>query len=226
MRRDSPFDDVLSGTKILRPPKHRVATFGATTLSYVLLSQLPEPGQCRLREGEVIAQRPAIMTAEQWRERFQGFGDNARAFQDAMENLYGEAFRGLEYNFRNELRQTSIEHFPLETVAERMGRAMDLEDAQRKALLQGPDQNWAFSLMKFIVDTSVRSFPSNVRELEERGLFDPHGRELNRRKREIESLFQEAQGRPDQIKMLGQRLKDWGLFEAYEDRFFALVNKP
>lgn len=225
MRRDSPFEDVLSGTKILRPPKHRLATFGSTTLSYVLLSQLPETGQCRLREGEVTAQRPAIMTAEQWRERFHGFGDNTRAFQKAIENLYGEAFRGLEYNFRNELRQTSIEHFPLEIVAERMGQVMDQENAQRKALLQGPDQHWAFSIMKFIVDTSVRSFPTNVRELEERGLFDPRGRELNRQKREIELLFQEARQHPEQIKTLGQRLKDWGLFEAYEDRFFALVNK-
>ena len=226
MKRESPFDDVLSGTKILRPPKHRLATFGSTTLSYVLLSQLPEPDRCRLREGEVTAERPAILTAEQWREQFQGFGDNVRAFQEAIQNLYGEAFRGLEYNFRNELRQTSIEHFPLETVAERMGQVMDQENVQRKALLQGPDQNWAFSIMKFIVDTSVRSFPSNVRELEERGLFDPHGRDLARRKRDVELLFQKAQRSPDQIKTLGQCLKDWGLFEAYEDRFFALVNKP
>jgi hypothetical protein len=225
MRKKSPFDDLLAETKILRPPKHSLTTFGSTTLNYILLSALPEPGQCRLREGCVTAQRPAIVTAEQWRERFQGFGEQTAAFESAMEKTYGDAFRSLEYNFRNELQQTSIEQEPLSAVAERIVRAMDQEDAQRKALLQGPDTNWTFSVMKFIIDTSTRSFPSNVRELEERGFFDPQGRDAAKRQWEIERLFQDAQRHPDRIKTLAQRLKEWGCFEKYEDRFFALINK-
>ncbi len=224
MDQDFSFRDIVRGTRILRPPKHRLSTFGPTTLSYVLLSELPEAGQCRLREGEVTAQRPKIMTSEQWRERFDGFGDDSKAFQQAIESVYGDAFRALEYNFRNDLRQSSVEHFPLAVVAERVTQIMADEDAPRKALLQGPDQRWAFSVMKFVVDLSMRSFPSNVKELDDRGFFDPEGQRLAKQKRDIERLFAEAQKDRTRVSALADRLREFNLFQTYEDRFFALVH--
>jgi len=98
------------------PPAGRwsIATFGATTLRYVLLSIVPDqPDCCRLREGEVTAERPKILTPDFWENRFEGFGEEALAYRREMEKAYGEALKGLEYSFRNTLWNTSLEHSTL-----------------------------------------------------------------------------------------------------------------
>src|ERR1017187_8306420 len=120
MKNDLFLMDAMRRTRILKPPKHAIATFGPTTLRYVLLSLVPgQPDYCRLREGEVTAQRPAILTPEFWKNQFEGFGEETGAYRDQMEKVYGEALRGLEYAFRNNLRNTSLEHASLPEVTDR-----------------------------------------------------------------------------------------------------------
>jgi len=224
MKNDSFWLEAMRRTRILKPPKHAIATFGTTTLRYVLLSMVPnQPDCCRLREGEVTAERPKILTPDFWKNRFEGFGEEAQLFHEQIEKAYGEALKGLEYTFRNDLKTTSFEHSALPEVADRTRRVMEEEDAPRTALLEGPDAQWSLSVMKFIVDTSLRSFPGNMRELDERGLFNPEQRAQERERFEIEKLFQEAQRDRTRIPLLAERLKQAGLFMAYEDRFFALV---
>lgn len=219
------FQDLMRKTRILRPPKYTLATFGTTTLRYVLLSTPSEmQNACRLREGQVTAQRPKILTPGVLQERFQGFGEDADQYQRHLNQAYGEALRGLEYTFHNDLKSTTVESAPLEEMADRMRKSMDAEDAPRSALLAGPDRHWPLAIMKFIVDTSFRSFPANVQELDERGLFSPERQEETRRRREVERLFQKAQTDSTNIQPLARFLKDNGLFKEYEDRFFALVH--
>jgi hypothetical protein len=224
VKNDSFWLEAMRGTRILKPPKHAIATFGTTTLRYVLLSMVPgEPACCRLREGEVTADRPTIMTPEFWKNRFEGFGDEVHAYREQIEKVYGEALRGLEYSFRNHLKTTSLEHAALPEVADRTRRVMEEEDAPRTALLEGPDAQWSLSIMKFIVDTSLRSFPGNMQELDERGLLNPEKRRQEREDFEIEALFQKAQRDRAVIPKLGEKLKQTGRFADFEDRFFALV---
>ncbi len=220
------FFDSLRQARILKPPKHALATFGTTTLSYVLLSPIPnEPNVCRLREGSVVAQRPQIITPDVFRQRFEGFGEDMDAYRELMERAYGEGLRSLEYTFRNDLSNTSLEHTTPAEMIERTRNQMEKENAPRKALLEGPDQAWGLAVMKFIVETSMRSFQGNVRELEERGLFDPEGRAQAATKREIEKRFAQAQSDPSAVSRLGEYLHQSGYFKEYEDRFFALVQR-
>jgi hypothetical protein len=224
MKDESFWLEAMRRTRILKPPKQAIATFGATTLRYVLLSIIPDqPDCCRLREGEVTAERPKILTPEFWKNRFEGFEDEGGSFRQEMEKAYGEALKGLEYSFRNTLRNTSLEHSTLPEMADRTKKIMEEEDAPRTALLEGPDTQWSLSVMKFIVDTSLRSFPGNVRELDERGLFNPERRAQERERFDIEKLFIQAQGDRARIPVLAEKLKQAGLFATYEDRFFALV---
>jgi len=224
MKNDSFLLEAMRRTRILKPPKHAIATFGSTTLRYVLLSIVPDqPDCCRLREGEVTAQRPKILTRDFWQNRFEGFGEDVQAYHEEIEKAYGEALKALEYTFKNDLKNTSLEHAALPEVVDRTRRVMEDEDAPRTALLEGPDAQWSLSVMKFIVDMSLRSFPGNLRELEERGLFNPEKRAQEREHFEIEKLFQQAQADRTRIPALAQRLKQAGLFAAYEDRFFAVV---
>jgi hypothetical protein len=224
VKNESSFIDALRRTRIIKPPKHAISTFGTTTLRYILLSMVPgQPDYCRLREGEVTAQRPKILTPEFWQDRFKGFGDDSETYHKEMEKVYGEALKGLEYSFKNDLKNTSLEHATLPEVCDRTQQLMNQEDALRTALLEGPDSQWPLSIMKFIVDMSLRSFPTNVRELDERGFFNPEQKRETRQRFEVEKLFQQATSDRTLIPKLAETLKQSGLFSDYEDRFFGLV---
>jgi len=225
MNPQNPFlSALMQGTKILRPPKHTISTFGTTTLEYVILSDISkESKQCHLRRGKVTAERPQILTPDLWQKRFEGFGDEAEAYKRMIEDTYGEEFRALEYRFKNNLESTSIEPVAIQELADRTMKVMEAENAPRQALLQGPDQLWGLSVMKFVVEMTMRSFPSNYRELNDRGLFDPEKRANEQHRFRIEKLFREAQHNRSAIQTLGNYLKENGLFADYEDRFFALM---
>jgi hypothetical protein len=225
------FLNVMNKTKILRPPRHTLATFGTTTFDYVLLSPLPDASQeCRLREGRVTAERPKIITPDVWKKRFEGFGEETEVYKGVMDQAFGDELRALEYTFKNELQRTSVETAGLPDVANRALKTMALENAPRTTLLQGPDATWGLSLMKFIVEMSLRSYPINLRELHEHDCFDPDKRIEAQTRQRIERMFKEtaqASGQPEThralIQKLGEALKETGLFSEYEDRFFALV---
>jgi len=219
------FLSVMNKTKILRPPQHTLATFGTTTFTYLLLSEITTPpGQhCRLRQGRVTAQRPAIITPDLWRKRFEGFGEDTENYKGMMDELFGERLRALEYTFKNELDSTSVETTSLVEAADRAIQVMNRENAARSVVLQGPDATWGLSVMKFIVDMSLRSFPVNLRELEEHDSFNPDRRVEAKTRYRIEQLFKEATANRAILPKLGEALKENGLFSEYEDRFFALV---
>jgi hypothetical protein len=218
------FLNLMNRTKILKPPRHTLATFGSTTLNYVLLSEIPNTeNHIRLREGRVTAARPQIITPDLWRKRFEGFGEDTEAYKSMMDRLFGEAFRALEYTFKNELDNTSEASAPLAEVTQRALDEMTRKNAPRTALLQGPDATWGLSVMKFIVDMSLRSFPVNMRELDEHDYFEPAKKADAQTRARVEQLFREAPNHPETMKKLGEVLKDTGLFGEYEDRFFALV---
>jgi len=219
---DQEFKKLLSEIHVLRPPKHQLATFGTTTLNYVVLSPLLEATPCRLRRGEIVAQKPRIVTPAALRKRFEGFGEDEAALGEMMDKLYGSSLKALEYVFKNNLKESTLEHTPVNELRQRVSDAIEKEDVPRTAFLQAPDRAWSLAVMKFIVDMSLRSFPTHVRELDERGLFDPAGREMARQRGAIEALFRDARSYPSARDKLGETLKASGLFSEYEDRFFAL----
>ena len=217
----SNYRNAFENTKVLLPPKHLLSTFGSTTLRYILLSGIEgDPQHCRLRKGSVSAERPKILSPEFWKQRFEGFEDSDDVTQ-MMEQIYGDAFRSLEYGFKNTLEETSLETESLQTTSDRVRKVVQEEGSPRTAVIQGPDQFWSISVMRFILDMSVRSFPSNVRELDERGLFQPLKRAEERNRIHIEKLFSRAQQDSTVLNELGKFLKEVGLFSEYEDRFFS-----
>jgi len=92
--------DALRLTRILKPPKQAIATFGSTTLHYVLLSMVPDrPDCCRLsgRRGDRHAQNSDPRILE---EPLRGLWGRRPAYHEEIEKVYGEALRGLEYSFQ------------------------------------------------------------------------------------------------------------------------------
>lgn len=162
----------LRATRLVRPPKRLLATFGATRIEYHLVSPLDgSPTKTRLREGMVVSERPKIMTPDSFKERFDGFGDDAAAFREFLDSRYAELLRALEYTFRNDgLRSTVVASPPEETSA-RIVSDVDSRDVAQAAVITTPDAAWSLALMSFTLEEAKRSFPTNVKDLDRRGLF-------------------------------------------------------
>jgi hypothetical protein len=212
----------LNLTVVLRAPSRALSTFGATITPYHLISPVDDQaGKTRLRIGTVRSEKPKILTAEALAKRFEGFGDEA-GFAKWISSQYRDLLRALEYNFKNEGFQASVLSESPAAVADRVRSELDAREAKDQAVITCPDSAWSLALMKFTLDEAARSFPSQVKDLERRGMFDPAGKELSRRQAEIEKLFAEAKTDPEVRPILGGKLKEYGLMAEYEDRFLGL----
>lgn len=219
------FKEVLEKTSVVKVPKHRISTFGNTRIQYFFVSELPAlKDRSRLREGLVIAESPKILTPEMMKNRFEGFGDESEEFGKWLSDKYGASLRGLQYRFRNESVGSKVEYLPLKDLSENLSKSLE-RGPEQSALIQGPDTTWQISLMKFIVDECMRSFVGNLRELDEHGYFESPGESQAARRKEVEGLFARAESDPSSVPLLGDRLKRYGLFKEYEDRFFRLVQR-
>ncbi|MBI4052081.1 MAG: hypothetical protein HY400_06210 [Elusimicrobia bacterium] len=216
--------EILDQIRLLRSPKRKLATFGDTRIQYHLLSSVEDlPDRCRLRQGNLLAFKPKILTLEALKERFQGFGSEAREYVDWLREAYWDVFRALEYSFKNEMSETRVLRQKPKVVAEKIQQDLDGREIAEAAVLMCPDAGWQLALMKFILDETRRSFPFQLREMEDRNLFNPEIREETRKRQEVEGLLKAASRDRSLIKDLGEKLHRYGLFQEYEDRFFSLI---
>lgn len=162
----------LRETRLVRAPKHLLATFGATRIEYHLVSPIAgTPGKTRLREGLVVSERPKILTPDALKERFEGFGDDAEAFRDFLDARYAELLRALEYKFRNEGQRSTVVASPPQETSDRIVADVEARDLPQAAVIATPDAAWSLALMGFTLEEARRSFPTNVKDLDRRGLF-------------------------------------------------------
>jgi len=214
---------LLQETRLLRVPKRPLAAFGTTHIEYHLVSPVEDlPDKTRLREGRVISERPKILTPQTLRERFEGFGEDAREFADWLCREYSGALRALEYQFKNEQSSTRVLGQEPQETARRIQDQLDARGAIDAALILCPDAAWSLAVMKFTLDEASRSFPTHLQEFERRDLFDPENAESRRRSAEIERLFSSARADPGARRALGRKLQEYGLFKEYEDKFLSL----
>jgi len=212
----------LRQTDVICQPKHALATFGATSIDYYLVSPIEEmKDRTRLRYGRVLSEKPKILTPESLSERFSGFGEEAKEFSEWISGRYSAALRALEYNFKNNDMSTQVISEAPPLVTGRIRGEIEGESAGSKALISCPDAAWSLALMKFSLDESMRSFPVNVRDLDRRGLFNPGEADEARNRREIEALFLSAASDRSVLDLLGRKLRKYGLFSEYEGRFLS-----
>lgn len=220
----SRFRKLFQQIQVVRPPKHRLSTFGTTSINYLLVTDVPGfTDRARLRMGQVAAEKPALITPQTFKERFSGFGPEATDYAHWLTTQYGDALRGLEYQFRNDPASTKVELVTPDFLTQKLATEIDRSTDTRQALIRGADKIWELSIMKFIVEETLASFSMNLQELQERGFFEGEKRPINNRKREIEHLFRQASLDKSKVPLLGEKLKAYNLFETYQDRFFQLI---
>ena len=97
----------------------------------------------------------------------------------------------------------------------------DLQEV--RGILVGADEYWEVSLIFFLRALVERSAPLNAREMAGQGLFNMENGVPFAIRQEISQDFQNATTR-DAADALGNKLRQYGLFEEYEDQFFNLYS--
>jgi len=172
-----PEDDInfaFDATRILHEPDRRIDTFGTTRFSFTILTEpMDGVGPCRVREGRIEAGSPSILTPDMMREmNFEGFGEQAEKFSRWWK-ANGPDLAVLRYGFS--FRKTDVsEHEVHEPVEDVRGRLVD--EARRGgdpllAVLEGVEDGWEISLLKFSLDMIQKSQNINVFDFKRKGLL-------------------------------------------------------
>lgn len=174
-------DDIqyaMETTRVLHEPDHRIQTFGETRFEFQLLSEpMDQVGKVRIRTGEVEAMKPRILRPEPYRNiELEGFDDNARARLDALVDKLrseGKDLAFLQYGFRFKRGAVNEElvHDSIEAVRTRV-----LEDIRRtgnpsRAIIEGVDDTWEISILKFSFEMILHSHEINAFDLKRKGLI-------------------------------------------------------
>ena len=223
---DDQIEYAISHTELVRPPRQNLSTFGNTNVHYYLLTEPMETAnETRIREGQVIAEKPKIVTPDYFVNAFEGFGEHSRAQAEAMLARFDFSPDIMEYKYRNEVGNSWILSDKLSDVILKIASKIDEENDALAAILKAPDDAWQISLMKFIMDMTRSSLPKHITELSNRGLFErKHGIPKFVRD-EIEEMFREVEAGSCSVDDLGSKLRTYGVFELYQDRFFGFFHR-
>lgn len=216
----------VNNTEVVVMPRSYLQTFGTTSLHYHMVSELMDTvNRIRVREGTIKSMRPEIITPTfHENEMLEGFGEEARQYVEWLQT-HARDYLILQYGFKIQKRELS-EHIVsgnVKEVLELVKKRVKEKDDPLAGVVLGVDDPWDVCLLKLVLDVIRKSAPVNFSELGRRKLFDdvdgvPKGVREN-----IEESFLEASRDPFKINQLMAKLRKYGLFEEYEDRFFALV---
>jgi hypothetical protein len=228
---DERIKDAVRQTEILRHPRQTLATFGNTNIGYYMLTEpvyhdiQPEIAETVVRRGRVIAQRPRIVTPY-YLSQVEGFSDEARHYYDILSRQEGGNAPGIIYSYRNQPQELNIIEDKVEAVAAKINADIDQQGDPLTTIIKGRDELWDVSLLKFIYEMTRSSYRDNLRQFQSQGLLnmDESGVPLEARMR-IEGLFEQVQEGNIQPNELKDELMRWGLFEQYQDRFFAMFGR-
>ena len=223
MEIDEKIQHAIEHTKVIRPPKQNLSTFGSTNIYYYLVTELMESTNV-VREGRVIAAKPKIVTPT-YLINLEGFSSQARRFIEMMAEKYPHE-AGILYSYKNEPKEMNIVSEPMEEVMNKIGQQIDNHGDPLTAIIKGVEEMWDVSLLKFTYELTNKSVHINVAEMEKRGLFhvDSDGIPADARNY-IEALFEKTSRDPTYASILIAELKRWNLFQEYQDRFLNLFRK-
>jgi hypothetical protein len=168
----------LETTRVLREPDRRIQTFGDTRFEFQLISELMDrAGEVRIRTGEVEAQRPRILRPEAFSEiELDGFNPSARAKFDEMVDQFREQGRDLAFlqygfQFRRGNVHEEVVSESIEAVRERVMEEIRVSGNPSLAVIEGVDDAWEISLLKFSFEMIMRSHEINAFDFRRRGLI-------------------------------------------------------
>ncbi len=223
MKNDPQFDFwyAVNNTEVISVPERRLETFGATMVNYHLVTELMDSvNKVRVREGKLKAFRPEIITPQSIDEMMlEGFGNEARNYADWLHKNARE-MQILKYGFKVQKQEVNdyILSDPLQIVVDRVKDEVADRADPLGAVLVGVDRPWEVCLLKLMVELVQHSAPGNIQDIRQQQR--DHKAQLHQ---SIEKAFLDASRDATKVPELADLLRRNGLFERYEDRFFAAV---
>ena len=218
----------VNNTEVVVMPSHHLETFGATRLHYHLVTELMDSvDRIRVREGTIQSQRPQIITPAVYAsEVLEGFGEQANRYLDWLRE-HAKDLRMLEYGFKVQKTEISEQVVTghVSEILERVKKTVEARNDPLTGVILGVDDPWDVCLLKFMTDVIRLSMPRNVQDLNRHRLWDDASGVPRGVRADLEKDFLAASRNPALIKALSMKLRRFGLFEEYEDRFFALVRE-
>jgi len=216
----------VNNTEIVVPPKRHLETFGNTIINYFLVSELMDAvGKVRVREGRMQALRPQIITPASYSTMMlEGFGEQAQQYLEWLkENEDTVRILRYGYTLKQEAFSEQVLTDTLDAVLERVKTDVGGKKDPFAAIVKGVDDPWDVCLIRLFWTVIQNSARDNIRELNERRMFEMQDGIPVGLREEIEKGFAAAAKDTNLIKPLGKLLQDHGLFERYQDRFFGLI---
>jgi hypothetical protein len=168
------FQYAVENTRVILAPEHQIATFGATSFRFYLISELMDQvDEVRVRDGRIHAERPQILTPDHYaRLLLDGFGEKAQRYIDRLrERMQNVAVLRYGFQFRKTDVTENTVRASLESVIDRTKASVQNSGEPLSAVIQGVDDAWEVCLLKFTVDLIERSSGGNVGDLRRRGLL-------------------------------------------------------
>ncbi|MBU0677244.1 MAG: hypothetical protein KJ626_03935 [Verrucomicrobia bacterium] len=215
----------VNNTEVLMMPSRRLETFGSTVVNYHLVSQLMDSiDKIRIREGRIQAHRPEIITPRMIAdELLEGFGKEAHEYFEWLKGHENSLYL-LKYGFairKSEMNEHTVTD-EMGNVLERVTDAVREKDDPLSAIVVGVDEPWEVCLMKLMVEVVQASVEGNLTEYQQKQALSLKKTPATLRE-QVEQAFAAAAKDAGKVDALAQLLKQRGLFEKYQDRFFALV---
>ncbi|VGO20880.1 hypothetical protein [Pontiella sulfatireligans] len=220
-KRQFDFWYAVNNTELITAPSSRLETFGDTVVNYYLVCELMDSvDQVRVREGHLKALKPAIITPQSLGQMDVGdLGEEAQQYAEWLAEHANE-LRILQYGFtlqKQELKEYVVTDH-IDNVLDRVKSEVAAKDDPLSAILTGVDTPWEVCLMKLMVELVQNSARGNIQDLKQQSLSMKQTLADN-----INQAFLDASRDSGRINGLADMLKQNGLWEKYEDRFFALV---
>lgn len=223
MKNDPQFDFwyAVNNTEVISVPERRLETFGTTMVNYYLVTELMDSvNKVRVREGKLKAFRPEIIMPQSIDEMMlEGFGNEARNYADWL-HKNAQEMQILKYGFKVQKQEVNdyILSDPLQIVVDRVKNEVAGRADPLGAVLVGVDRPWEVCLLKLMVELVQHSAPGNIQDIRQQQR--DHKTQMHQ---QLEKAFLDASRDATKVPELADLLRRNGLFERYEDRFFAAV---
>ena len=220
------FKYAVDNTEVLLAPKRHIETFGNTIINYSHVAELMDGvGQVRVREGRMQAMRPQIITPSAYAKlNLDGFGPEAERYLSFLRE-HEDDIHILEYGYslKQEAFSEEVITDSIQNVLSRVHKDVAARNDPFSAVVKGVDSPWDVCLVRLFWIVTRSSVADNVREMKARHLFEREEGIPRGVREEIENAFAAATADRSLVKSLGALLQKHGVFDQYQDRFFALV---
>ena len=216
----------VNNTEIVLLPKRHLETFGSTLLNYHLVTELMDAtDQIRVREGRIRANQPHIITPEAYSQTIlEGFGEQAQQYVEWLKQNERD-IRVLQYGYtlKQEAFSEQVITDDVRNVIDRVKEKVAESGDPLSAVVHGVDDPWDVCLVKLFREVIRSSAAANIREMEQRKLFEDDAGVPRGVRSELEDAFRAACKDPSLIESLARKLQRYNLFDEYQDRFFSLI---